>query len=514
MENIFKQLVERYNEFVEKYKQLEDKAEIVSKANLLLDDIRKAGRFILDIDQRNVIMSLAREIGEIIFDFSDEYPSIRIDPPAVPKDTQNESERRRTMEKDDVLDKIKFELEMKRMFSEIEQLKKALESSRDGKEDGGHKSQQTLEKIKSDLEKLQKIVSDKDQDALKKEVDVVKKIMHSQNKKIEDLKDELEKSKKPPSDNKDQGMKSELEQIRKMLEDSQKGKLGSIQETLEKIQESLDKKSSAPPPAPSPAPSPDIQALKTTVEEIKKALDASKSDKVLDTLDKIKESVEKKPAPPPPPGENPLKGDIEQIKRAVEGFQTDTQKTFNIVNMVIAILIFIAMIVLIVLLSNGNIGRSKPTMEDLQNQMNELKDMIKKGRASKSDGAKKRVEVNVSGKNSSVSADGSRISLHQNDGEIDIQILSGNQRNAKGDVLYLRNNETAHIVSGQVLIKLSNLTDESALVELTLPNSKIYRMPDMKTGSRARFECKGETYFFDLMQINNSTAQIKVSKRA
>jgi len=409
--------------------------------------------------------------------------------------------------KDDVLDRIKFELEMKRMFSEIEQLKKALEYSRGDKEDGGYKLQQTLEKIKNDLEKLQKIVTGKDQDPLKKEVDVVKKIMHSQNNKIQELKNELEKSKKPPSDNKDQSMKTELEQIRKMLEDSQKGKQGSIQETLEKIQESLEKKHSSPPSSPSP----DIQALKAGLEEIKKGLEANKTDKLLDTLDKIKESVEKKPAPP---GESPLKGDIEQIKRAVEGLQMDPQKTFNIVNVVIGILIFITMIVMIVLLSNGNLGRSKPSLEDLQNQMNELKDLLKKGKASgKSDGAKKKIEVKASGK-SAVSVDGSRISVKQNDGEIDIQILSGNQKNSNGDVLYLRNNETAHIVSGQVLIKLSNLTDESAFFELTLPNSKIYRMPDMKTGTRARFECKGETYFFDLMKISNSSAQIKVSKRA
>ncbi len=405
--------------------------------------------------------------------------------------------------KDEVLDKIKFELEMKRMFSEIEQIKKALDSSRNGKEDGGHKSQQTLEKIKSDLEKLQKIVADKDQDALKKEVDVVKKIMHSQNKKIQDLKDELEKSKKPPSDNKEQGVKTELEQIRKMLEDSQKGKLGSIQETLEKIQESLEKKSSSPAPSP-PAPSPDIQGLKTSMDEIKKTLEGSKSDKVLDTLEKIKESVEKKPAPPPPPGENPLKGDIEHIKRSLESIQTDSQKTFNIINMVIGILIFISMIVMIVLLANNDIGKHKPTLEDLQNQMNELKNMIKKKASLNNDEVKKKPEVA-----------GNKTPAKKPS--------SGNQGESKDDCssddkppfcFSLKNNETRSIVSGQVLIKLSNLTDQSAFFELTLPNSKIYRMPDMKTGSRTRFECKGETYFFDLMKISNASAQVKVSKRA
>lgn len=504
-----------YQDLIDEYHDLKEEFKIgkidLKKTEDLLYRIRNSGKVIVDPEKRSILNGIAIDLGEKIYEISGKYPLLELEIPEIfdsHNDINDPERRRRKMEKDikdEVLDKIKFELEMTRMFSEIEQIKKILDSSRNGKEDGGNKLQQTLEKIKSDLEKLQKIVADKDQDALKKEVDVVKKIMHSQNKKILDIKDELEKSKTPPADNKDQGMKSELEQIRKMLEDSQKGKLGSIQETLEKIQESLEKKSASPAPSP-PAPSPDIQGLKTGMEEIKKALEGSKSDKIEETLKKIQESVEKKPAPPPPPGENPLKGDIDHIKRSLESIQTDSQKTFNIINMVIGILVFIAMIVMIVLLVNNDIGKHKPTLEDLQNQMNELKNMIKKKASLKNDEAKNKPEVA-----------GNKTPAKKP------QTGSGNQAGSKDDCssddkppfcFSLKNNETRSIVSGQVLIKLSNLTDESAFFELTLPNSKIYRMPDMKTGSRNRFECKGETYFFDLMKISNAAAQVKVSKRA
>lgn len=83
-----------------------------------------------------------------------------------------------------------------------------------------------------------------------------------------------------------------------------------------------------------------------------------------------------------------------------------------------------------------------------------------------------------------------------------------------GEVVYVRNNNNAHAVSGQVMIRVSELTRDSAYIELTLPSMKIYRLPDMQVGARVRFESNKETYFLDFLEVYNKTAKIKITKRA
>lgn len=82
------------------------------------------------------------------------------------------------------------------------------------------------------------------------------------------------------------------------------------------------------------------------------------------------------------------------------------------------------------------------------------------------------------------------------------------------EVVYVRNNQNAHVISGQVMIRVSDLTRESAYIEIMLPNMKVYRLQDMQIGARVRFESNEKTYFLDLVGIYNKSAKIRITKRA
>lgn len=356
----------------------------------------------------------------------------------------------------DDIEKLRFELEIKRIFSDIEQIRKAVESSQTSKDE--------INKLREALEKLQKSPSDKDQDTLKKE--------------LESIKAELEKLKKPTADNKDnkedQAMKSELEQIRKMIENNQSGKMKDIQDALEKIQKEIEKKPAPPPPAPA-GPSPDMQAIKGELEQIKKSLEGSK---VVEAIEKLKEAVEKKPPPPPgPSGPSPdtqaLKSELEQIKKLVEATQIEPIKIMTIISLVVCILIFFGLIWGIAMSFSIN-----KTMEEMRDEL-----FPRKG--------KKISQSEPSDKPKKASADKKDVSL-----------------------INLKSSESVHVLSGQVVIRLVKIKDKSVNIELTLPNMKVYSMEDMKVGTRTRFECDSETYFLDLVKISNDSAKIKVQKRA
>ena len=81
------------------------------------------------------------------------------------------------------------------------------------------------------------------------------------------------------------------------------------------------------------------------------------------------------------------------------------------------------------------------------------------------------------------------------------------------EIVYVKNNQNAHVVSGQVMIRVSDMTRDSAYIEIMLPNMKVYRLPDMQIGDRARFETNRKTYFLDLMEIHNKSAKIRITKR-
>ncbi len=82
------------------------------------------------------------------------------------------------------------------------------------------------------------------------------------------------------------------------------------------------------------------------------------------------------------------------------------------------------------------------------------------------------------------------------------------------EVVSVRNNQNAHVISGQVMIRVSDLTRDSAYIEIMLPNMKVYRLPDMQVGARARFESNQKIYFLDLVEIYNKSAKIRITKRA
>jgi hypothetical protein len=82
------------------------------------------------------------------------------------------------------------------------------------------------------------------------------------------------------------------------------------------------------------------------------------------------------------------------------------------------------------------------------------------------------------------------------------------------EVVYVKNNRNAHVIAGQVMIRVSDQTRDSACIEIMLPNMKVYRLPDMQIGARARFESNQKTYFLDLVEIYNKSAKIRITKRA
>jgi hypothetical protein len=73
----FERLVARYDRFKEQQEQF-DRNDILERAQALLDKIKVAGGFIIDPEERNILKNLARDLGEIIYQNSDFYPSVRL----------------------------------------------------------------------------------------------------------------------------------------------------------------------------------------------------------------------------------------------------------------------------------------------------------------------------------------------------------------------------------------------------------------------------------------------------
>ncbi|MCP4349511.1 MAG: hypothetical protein GY795_28855 [Desulfobacterales bacterium] len=78
-------------------------------------------------------------------------------------------------------------------------------------------------------------------------------------------------------------------------------------------------------------------------------------------------------------------------------------------------------------------------------------------------------------------------------------------------------NEGMHILSGQVLVKLKNLccyTNRlTAYFEVTLPNMEKKEWNNVGNGDRRQFEYNNETYFFDVMKIENFGALFTIKDR-
>ncbi|MCP4352411.1 MAG: SUMF1/EgtB/PvdO family nonheme iron enzyme [Desulfobacterales bacterium] len=88
----FRELKEQHRNLKREFKELGDKADI-TKAKKLLNEMRSAGKYIINPEQRSTITDLARDLGEIIFEASDEYPPVRLNPPALSNFTVDSTEQ-------------------------------------------------------------------------------------------------------------------------------------------------------------------------------------------------------------------------------------------------------------------------------------------------------------------------------------------------------------------------------------------------------------------------------------
>ncbi len=79
IDQYFDDLKEQHRSLKKEFKELGDKADL-TKAKKLLNEIRIAGKFITNLEQRIIITDLARDLGEIIFEASEEYPPVRLEP--------------------------------------------------------------------------------------------------------------------------------------------------------------------------------------------------------------------------------------------------------------------------------------------------------------------------------------------------------------------------------------------------------------------------------------------------
>jgi hypothetical protein len=71
------QLTDRYDSLSRELENLEDQ-DALARAQKLLKDLRESGKDISDPEQRGILSSLARALGEMIFDASGKYPSVRL----------------------------------------------------------------------------------------------------------------------------------------------------------------------------------------------------------------------------------------------------------------------------------------------------------------------------------------------------------------------------------------------------------------------------------------------------
>ena len=81
MRKVYSEISSRYDNFIKKYKTL-PKADMPEKAEILLQDMREAGRTVSDPPYRNILSNLAHDLGRIISEHSGEFPIVRLKPPA------------------------------------------------------------------------------------------------------------------------------------------------------------------------------------------------------------------------------------------------------------------------------------------------------------------------------------------------------------------------------------------------------------------------------------------------
>ena len=77
MTDLFVQLLDQYDQLREELDQIGEESAL-EKAQKLLDDIKEAGKLVVDPDERRILSNLAYDLGEIIFDVSGFYPSVRL----------------------------------------------------------------------------------------------------------------------------------------------------------------------------------------------------------------------------------------------------------------------------------------------------------------------------------------------------------------------------------------------------------------------------------------------------
>ncbi|MCP4350180.1 MAG: ATP-binding protein [Desulfobacterales bacterium] len=78
---VYLELNSRYDSFVKEYKTL-TKEVVLRKAEILLKDIRDAGKTVAEPPHRNILSGMAYDLGRIIADNSDEFPPVRLMQPA------------------------------------------------------------------------------------------------------------------------------------------------------------------------------------------------------------------------------------------------------------------------------------------------------------------------------------------------------------------------------------------------------------------------------------------------
>ncbi len=84
----------------------------------------------------------------------------------------------------------------------------------------------------------------------------------------------------------------------------------------------------------------------------------------------------------------------------------------------------------------------------------------------------------------------------------------------EAETITIRKGQVVRVLSMQILIKLSALHRGTfATLNITLPNSKIDCWEKIRTGTRRQYECMGETYLFDLLEIREEEVEIAITKR-
>jgi len=75
-----RELIERHKKLRARRAEIDQEA-FLEQAAQLLSEIRKSGQFMIDLEERDILTNLARDLGEIIFEIADIYPIVRLASP-------------------------------------------------------------------------------------------------------------------------------------------------------------------------------------------------------------------------------------------------------------------------------------------------------------------------------------------------------------------------------------------------------------------------------------------------